>query len=92
MLIATGAQAAGALNAGVQIDRDCRMRQIGLQRFAWRETWFTHSQFLGRMIGFVMPRVTRFRSVGEQQFEHYLLRFHRGLRFAPARLPEQQGV
>src|SRR5690606_22822210 len=47
LLFTAGAHAARALDAGVEVDRHRRMRQVGPRLLARGETRFAHAEFLG---------------------------------------------
>src|SRR6266850_5805785 len=97
--LAAGAHAARALDAGVEVDRDRRMRDVGLGLFSRGKARLAYAEALGPAQHLVRERVLLFRHVGEQQLEHHLLRrertrrvgrhLHPGAREAAARRRER---
>src|ERR1700722_15299877 len=95
LLVAAGAQAARALDAGVEIDGNAGVREIGCDRGARREARLADIQPRRPVVNFVVARVFLLRHVRLQQFDHHLLRLarslavggylHAGLRRAAAR-------
>lgn len=77
LFVAAGAQAARALDAGIQVDGDGRMRGVGGHRRARGEARLAHAQLSRPEVHFVVARVRGLGHVGLQQFEHHLLRAHR---------------
>ena len=82
LLVATGAQTARALDAGVQIDRNRRVREIRLGLNPGLEARCTHSPLGGPLVELVVAGVQvlafgHFGHISEQQFEHQLLRLQR---------------
>ena len=73
LLVPTGAQASGALDARVEIDRDRGMRKVGCHRRARREARLAHLELGRPFIHFVVPRVFLFRHIGLQEFDDHLL-------------------
>ena len=77
---AAGAHAARALDAGVEVYRDRRVRNIGLRLLSRREPGLADAQALRPAEHLVLARVLLLRHVGEQQLEHHLLRRQRARR------------
>ncbi len=75
--LAAGTQAARALDAGIELDRDRRMRQVGRGLHTPREARQADAERTRPVIDLVLARVAPLGQVGEQQFEHHLLRRQR---------------
>ena len=76
LLLATGPHTAGALDAGIQIDGDGRMRQIGRHGLALFKARFVNLEPVGPVIEFRAQAVGRLAlrgHIGQQQFDHHLL-------------------
>jgi hypothetical protein len=75
LLFAAGAYTARALDAGVEIHRHRRMREVRVPLQTRRESRCAHAQLLGPVQQFVGARfVIHGRRIGLQQFQHHLLR------------------
>ena len=79
LLFAAGAHAAVALDAGVKVHAHRRVRFVARRLFARLETRVGHAQLAGPVGQFRIRLVRLFRHVGQQQFDHHLLRLHRAL-------------
>jgi len=77
LLLAAGAQAARALDAGVEVDGDRRVRQIGFDLLPGLEPRLADLHLLRPGIELVVLGVRGLGHVREQQLEHQLLRQHR---------------
>ena len=76
LLVPAGAQAAGALNTGVQIDRNGRVRHILRHLMTCFKTWLTDADLSRPLVHLVVAGVGFFRHVRQQQLKHHLLRCH----------------
>ena len=76
LLFPAGAHAAGALDAGVEVDRDARVRQVGGDLRPRSETGQPHVELARPVVEFGIERMGLRRHVGQQQLEHHLLRLH----------------
>ncbi|MNX96035.1 hypothetical protein D3C86_1283350 [compost metagenome] len=74
LFVAAGAHAARALDAGIEVDRDGGVRQIGRHRLARGKAWLADFEPGRPLIKFTMARVRGLRHVGLQQFQHHALR------------------
>ncbi len=74
LLVAAGAQAACALDAGVEVDRDRGVRHVLRRLRARGEARLADAEFFGPLVELVVARVVALGHVGQQQFEHHLLR------------------
>ena len=80
LLLAAGPHTAGALNAGVQIDGDGRMGQIRRHGLALSKAGFVNLEPVGPVIQFRAQAIGRLAlrgHIGQQQFDHHLLRAQR---------------
>src|SRR6266699_2346628 len=73
LLLAAGAQAPRALDTGVQVHRDRRVRQVGLRLLPRLEARLADFQGFRPMIELGVERVGFLRNVREQELEHHLL-------------------
>ena len=81
LFFAAGANATGALDAGVEIDRHRGMRKIRVRLQAWLETGAGDAKLFGPHRQFVGTRFVVFRRcIGGQKFQHHLLRGFRARR------------
>ena len=64
---------ARTLNTGIEIDCNCRMRQIGAWLLTRLKTWCGHPKFIRPLRQFVIQRIRLFRHVRKQQLEHHFL-------------------
>src|SRR6185312_6653401 len=74
LLVAAGAQAAGALDARIEIHCDRRVAQVGRDLRPRRETGLADTQTGGPVIDLVVARVVLLGHVGLQQLDHHFLR------------------
>ena len=74
LLIAAGPHATGALDAGVEVYRDRRMREVRGHRGARGKARLAHLELDRPFVDFVVPRVLLLGHVGLQQLDHHLLR------------------
>ena len=74
LLVAAGANAARALDAGVEIDRHRRVRQVGGDRSARRKARLADLQLRRPRGELAVQGVLALADVGEQQLENQLLR------------------
>ena len=74
LLVAAGAQAARALDAGVEVDGDGRVRQVLRRLRARSEARLVHAELGRPLVDLVVARVVALGHVGLQQLEHQLLR------------------
>lgn len=72
-----GAQAACALNAGVEVDGDGRVRVIGLWLLTRRKARRADIEFFRPAGEFIIQGIGLLWHITQQQFEHQLLRFTR---------------
>ncbi len=77
LFLAAGAQAAGALDAGIQVYRDRGVGEIGFRLVPRLEARLADFQLLRPAIKLGIERVGFFRNVREQKLEHHLLARHR---------------
>ena len=80
LLLAAGPHTAGALDAGVEIDGDGRMRQIGRHGLALFKAGFINLEPIGPVIQLRARAIGRLAlrgHIGQQQFDHHLLRAQR---------------
>ena len=73
LLLAAGAQAAGALDAGLEIDRDGRMREVGHGVRAPGKARRAQLQLLRPVVQFIVAGVAAAGHVGLQQFKDQAL-------------------
>src|SRR5437660_6671762 len=78
--LAAGAHAARALDAGVEVHRDRRVRNIALWLLASCEPGIADAEALRPLPHLVVERVLLLRHIREQRLEHHLLRAERARR------------
>ena len=76
LLVAAGTLAAGALDAGIEVDRDGGVREIGSGLRARLEARLAHVEPLRPFVELAVAGVGLLGHVGKQQLEHHLLRGH----------------
>ncbi len=86
LFFAASAHATGALNTGIEVDGNGGVGEVGIRRHAWREARLFDAH-LFRPVGqfvvrFVIGLALCTRHVGQQQFQHHLLRSHSTLAVA----------
>ena len=79
LLVAAGANAARALDAGVEVDRHRRVRQVLRHRRARRKARLADAEVLCPGVELAVPGVRGGADVGQQKFEDELLRLQDAL-------------